>query len=522
MAETDVPQAGGDDWKRVSPLAALDFLVVMVRHGFIQALPAFAVLVASAFNSERLDLAWVLGLGVLVVLAGAAWSVLSYLRFGYREQPGRIEVRKGVLHRETLKVAFDRIQNVAVHEPFYMRPFGMAAVGIDTAGSSGKEIRLPGIALEPARQMRQRLVLAAEGHDGEHGGTVEADDGREHVRGQVLLRLSRQDVVIAGLTANFMIWVAVAFATVMGSGDTAENLLAWVGARLDLAGIADALRQTGGPWLLGLAASLAFLLAVMVLPLISVIGALFRYDGFTLSVDGDRFRCASGLLSRHDNSVRTHKIQAVTWKQSAVGLLFARFNLQLRQASAGTAAGAEIQPGAPGQRAFQVPSLRPGEATDLTAKFLPGCDAGAPRLTGVDGRAFMLVNAGFVLAPITLGMVTAALLVHPAFLVVWCVIATLVIAITWRCWKQAGWAVVGDHAVTRRGFIGSSSTWFPLSKVQRVDLVQTPLQARRGLAHLVIHLASHSMTVFWMRFEDAERLRDLAIAQAETSRQPWF
>lgn len=524
MPEGDVALEYEGGWQRVSPIAAMDFLVAMVRHGFFQALPAMAVGFVSAWRSDAFPIGWVItGIMVLVLLA-LGWSVLGWLRFGYRLFPDRIEVRKGVVHRETLKLTFDRVQNVSVQEPFYMRPFGMAVIGIDTAGSSGKEIRLPGIRLEPARQMRQKLVLAAEGAAPQAGaGAAERpDDGRENARGEVLARLTRRDVIIAGLTANFMLWAAIAFATAMGSGYGPDDMFGWVSGRLNLADLADVLLETGGQWLLSLAILAAVLLAIILLPLISVIGALFRYDGYTLSVDGDRFRAASGLLSRHDHSVRQHKIQAVTWKQNAIAVLFGRINLLLRQASSGLAADMGGQPGAPGERNFQVPSLRPEEAADLTTRFLPGSDAQAAQWTGVDQRAYLVVNGGWILAFPALGLVTAAWLVHPAFLGLLAVITAAVTLITWRCWKQAGWAVEGNFGLLRHGFIGSSTTVFPLAKVQRIDLVQTPLQARRGLAHLVVHLASHSMTVHWLRHEDAERFRDLAIERAESARQPWF
>ncbi len=529
MAETQPVEGPQDDgWRRVSPTALMDFVVVMIRHGILQALPAFAVLAYSAATSDKLELRFVLGLAVLAVLLMLAWSLFSYLRFGYRLRSTRIEVRKGVLHRQVLDVDFDRIQNVSVHEPFYMRPFGMAVIGIDTAGSSGKEIRLPGIALGPAREMRERLVSDARSARLEDSDAPEAIDGQEAAapRGgapEVLLQLSRKDVVIAGLTANFMLWAAIAIGTVMGSGDSAESMMAWVAEWLNLRGVAEDLEREGGKLLLAAAVAGATLLALLLLPVISVVGALFRYDGYTLSIDGDRFRRASGLLSRHDDSVRAHKIQAVTWKQNAIALLFERINLQLRQASAGSGLESGQQPGlADLQRSFQVPSLRPAEAEALTGRFLPGCRSDGARLTGVDRRAYMLVNTVFLLGPFSLGMIVAAILVHAGFLILWLVVFVTVVLIAHRCWRQTGWAVAGDHAMFRRGFIGSNTTLFPLFKVQRVDLVQTPLQARRGLAHLTVHLASHSMTIHWMRFEDAERLRDLALYQAENSQEAWF
>jgi putative membrane protein len=88
--------------------------------------------------------------------------------------------------------------------------------------------------------------------------------------------------------------------------------------------------------------------------------------------------------------------------------------------------------------------------------------------------------------------------------------------------RQFGWAVEGGHGYFRNGFVGSSTSVFPLFKVQRVDLQQTPLQRRAGVSTLTVHLASHSLTMPYLRMTDAERLRDLALQAAESSRERWF
>jgi len=517
------PESEPAPWQRVSPVALVDFLVVGVRQGALQALPGLVVLYASASSSDFVSMRWVfLAFGALLLL-GLVWSVLTYLRFGYRLRGARIDVRKGVLHRQTLNVEFQRIQNVSVQEPFYLRPFGKAVVGIDTAGSNSKEIRLPGIALEEAHRLRRRLVAdARQAGAGDAAALPATGDGAPEGEGEVLLRLSRRDVVIAGLTANFMLWAAVAIGTILGSGETAERLVEWGVERLRLEEVIATLRAKGGELLVGLAIAGTVGLAVALLPVISVVGALFRYDGYVLRTDGDRFRRSSGMLSRHDDSVRQHKIQAVTWKQNAIALLFRRINLLLRQASAGSGAEASGQPGASLRPAFQVPSLHPPEAVDLTARFLPGCAADSAAFTGVDRGRYLVVSAGWISVPFALGLLPLAVIVDGRFALVWLLAAMVVVLIVNRCWRQTGWAVTGDHALFRKGFIGSSTTVFPLFKVQRVDLVQTPGQRRRGLAHLTVHLASHSVTMPWMRVEDAERFRDLALYRAESAEEDWF
>ena len=94
--------------------------------------------------------------------------------------------------------------------------------------------------------------------------------------------------------------------------------------------------------------------------------------------------------------------------------------------------------------------------------------------------------------------------------------------ILWRMASRFGYSVVGDCGFVRHGFIGTWTTVFPLFKVQRVDIRQTPGQRRKGLANLTIHLASHSLTVPYLPLSDAERLRDLALYKVESSSLAWY
>lgn len=534
------------EWRRVSPLSIIDSIVTLIRQGLGQAVPALAVLVAGAASLESLELtAVILGVGVVLILI-VVYGILAYLRFGYQLTENRINVRKGVLHREVLNIDKDRIQNVVIHEPFYFRPFSLAALGIDTAGSSGKEIRLPGIALDQARRLRDDLVdepgvdapgLKETGVD-EHGADASGPssalrhgDGATQLHGtsaatsgarEVLLRLTRRDVVIAGLTANFMLWAAIAIGAIFGSGDTGEQLIDWLVREFQIKETLAAARNEGGDLFAGLLILGAMSAVMILLPVISIAGAVFRFDGYELSVNGDRFRRTSGLLSRHDESVRQHKIQAVTWKQNAIARLLGRINMQLRQASAGAGIESGDFSAAGLKQSFPVPSLLPAQAESLTARFLPGYQQNTAKFTRVDLRRYLTVSPLLMLTPLGTGLALMGYFIDWRFAAAWVPVAMAVMLIHLQCWRQTGWAVVGQHALLRTGFIGSNTTVFPLFKVQRVDVTQTAGMRRRGLAHITVHLASHSTSLPWIAAEDAFRLRDLAIYQAESSREAWF
>lgn len=507
-------------WFRVSPLAVVFFILGILRKMFSQGLPALIVIFAWIASAEGQLLYWIsVGAGLLAAL-GLVFSILSYLRFRYRVTDDRVLLRQGVLHRDELEIEFHRVQNITIKEPFYMRPLGLSVLSIDTAGSGAKEISIAGIQRELALTLRDQILGAAKPFT-EPGSETPPEPAINNGKLRLLLALSRRDVLTYGLTTNFIFWILIAIGAVFGSGDTGERIIARLGASFPIDDTLLLLQNEGGTLLVGLAIFGLILLILLLLPLISVLGALFRYDGYRLTVDGETYRKSSGLLTRFDDSIKQHKIQALVWKQNAIALYFKRISIQLRQASAGSEAhGGPVPSGAKAN--FLVPSLLAGQANELSGEFFPGCHPSEAIYSNVDRRRFMVFNMAVLLVPATLIAFILSLLFSWMFLLVLPVFAGALFVITNRRWQKEGYGVAGGYGFVRRGFIGTQTTVFPLFKIQRIDVRQTPIQHRKGLAHLTIHLASHSVKVPYIPFEDANRFRDLALYSAETSDVAWY
>jgi putative membrane protein len=256
--------------------------------------------------------------------------------------------------------------------------------------------------------------------------------------------------------------------------------------------------------------------------LIGVAGALIRHHGYRLTVDDETYRKTSGLLSRHDESLKQHKIQAVVWKQNLMAHFFGRINMQLRLASAGSGIENGQLPTGP-KAAFLVPALHPAEAKELSAEFLPACQADQVIFSSVHRRRFILKTLAVSGLPVVVGLaILPTVLVSWMFVLIIPVVVSFFYLLVNRQWKKLGYGIVGEYGFVRTGIIGTQTTLFPLFKVQRVDIRQTPGQRRHGLANLTIHLASHSLSVPYLSLEDAEKFRDLALYYVESGDRPWY
>ncbi len=506
MTEQVAPATpASNDWRRTSPVAIVFFFLSVLRAAINAGWYAL-VGVWGAIQAGKA--AFILPALAILGLVLTIYAALSWLRFRYRLTSNKILLRKGILQRDQVTVEFDKVQNVRVLEPVYARPFGLALLEIDTAGSAQREITLGGIELPLARELRDRIV----GHQGQKTAlSDELEDTAESLSkpGETIIARDNKDIAIYGLTHNGLVWVAAVIGGVFSQVDdnawlNPQRLFTWMNV--------DA-------WPLWQLASL-IVLALCLLPLLSIFGGLWRYQGYELDRRGDVYRRQSGLLSRHDETIKRHKIQAATWNQNFVARWFGRINLKLKQAKAGSAE-AEIQGNQ--KSSFLVPVLRPPEAIALTNELLPGLQLTAPSFSRVHCTQYIKKYLLFGWSiPLTVLHLVLALTVGPWSIALAPLTIGLAATLLYLLWRRIGYAVHGEYGLLRTGFIGSKTTIFPLFKVQRVDLRQSPSQRKRGLAHLTLHLASHSMTVPYISLSDAQTIRDLTLFHIETDQRPWF
>lgn len=96
-------------------------------------------------------------LPALVVLAPAA-AHLKWSHIGYTVQDGYVITRSGFWNRRTHVVPYHRIQTVFERQTIFQRRWGLASVGIDTAGTrslGGQDAVAPDIDAETASKLRE-------------------------------------------------------------------------------------------------------------------------------------------------------------------------------------------------------------------------------------------------------------------------------------------------------------------------------------------------------------------------------
>ena len=494
------------DWHRVSPLAiihhGLGFLRQLVGSNPGPLLGVIAGTVAFARESPLM----IATTALTLVLLGVVMAVMGWLRFLYRVHDGAIQVQQGVFTRHKLTLAFERIQNVRLERPVYLRPFGLARLTIESAGSASEEVHLPGIPLGEAEGLRDRALAETNAPLEPEAEASGAGSPGTHE----LLRRRPSDLIIYGISSPAILWGGAIAASLMGA--LTRNLGDDRSQEAEQA-MNTLLEAMPGwfPEFLALPLAMALLLVLMALG--SMTMALLRYQGYQLFREGERYRVTSGLVTRREQGIRHQRIQHLHLAQSFVARLFRRHHLSCHP----------IGPSLPDQPdggggAFMAPSLTPTEQTRVIETLYPGLDWEGLRFQQVSAR-FMLPRFVFWGLLVTIAAVWVTVSDVPAWTLTLFLPAPPLILLNWR---RQGWCLQGERLILRGGLIGCHYTLFEAYRVQTLRLFQNPLQRHAGLANLGIRLGSGGFRIPFIGWETGTRLTDQLLWRVETSRAPWL
>ena len=497
------------DWQRTSPAGVVFFFTRAVKQvtGGAMQMAASAGAVVVAFRSDNVGWALLGAFAVVAVLLGTA--ILRYWFFRFTVDDDGLRIRQGVFKKTHLEIQFERVQGMDVERSPVDRLLGLATVTFDTAGSAAREGRLPAIRRTFADTLRQRIE--------QQGRSVARPPAGEAKASPPLLKLGAWDMVCIGVTDRSVL-VGLAFLPVLfqAYGDAAEEFA----TRAATAAGEELLAL--GLWFGVLVVLVLIVAGIALLALLTVASAFLRFHDFELLHDGSAFRSRAGLLTRKEVVVERAKIQQVSVAQGVIMILMGRCRVRMLPATSGPASdAAEV-----GAQTLTVPLLDVPRLADLGA-----------RVFGAEGKRLGLSPANDAFTPISpvyirarllaVGIVPAlvgAVVLVPAFgatgllALAWPV---LVLLAAWQAWRRRGYLFDDDALASRRGLLGYSVDAFLFRKAQGATVSRSPLERRKGLASLTVHLASGDVTVPYMDFATACRLRDYLLFKVESSRRPW-
>jgi len=496
-------------WQRVSPVASIYFLFDSAR----QAVNLWPVLVPMFAGGERvrdISLDYLLPAIIVMYLIGV---VLDYWFFRYSVETDRIQIHRGVFRRKRLTLYFERVQQADIVQPFYFRPFGLAILGLESAGSKGKEVDIPVLVYERAENIKA-IILAAQRRVSDE--SAEADNSpvveeTKSVTPDYALQLSWQEIARYGLMVNGLLILAPLLAPFMQNMEPVVE--SWF-AHIEDSFIYSLFSSGTGEnalFIAGLLIVTGIVLAAVVLFLVSVVFALVSYWDYRLERVGDQFTCRSGFGTVKTRGFKLHKMQQVIITQGLVARLLKRYTVTIRKAGEGVSSG-----DVPSRKRFIIPVLDAVRLADIENEFsIPAASwQRVSRLYIVRGVLFygtvLCVIAGCVLFA-TDNMLIPALLAYP-----------LMALLVYRFWWCLGIFQNDQWLALRSGFISQKIQWMPIGKAQATKLTQPPWLKPWKLANLSVWSADGRLHVPFIPVTTAALLRDTILFRVVTFKGRWL
>lgn len=430
------------------------------------------------FGDGELDRAVPIIVAVLAIpaLIGAA---ATYSLCRWRVDADELLLRTGVFNRQNRVIPLARVQNVEVRQNLAQRVFGVAELRVETAGT-GKEAEavLSVLGLAQAQAVRVDLLSRRRAQ----AAPVDADaaaDAIDRPAVAPLARLSTGDLLLAGATANEAGVIAAAAAGLLQFADEMPGEL----FETAIEGAID--RAQGAVALVVIGGVVALLLVGWI---ISIVGTVVRFYGFTLTVDGGELRKRYGLLTVHEASVPLRRVQAIRVEETFLRRWLGLASLMIETAG-----------GSPGQRGG-AEAFVPIAGTRDVGRLVRGIFGDAQ----VDGAGFQRVHPkaerrmrrryllNFLLWFWTPFWVARWFDVQPGGVLAPYVALLLPLPFLMARWQyqNRGWALPPGYVMARSGVLNRVTWIVPDRKLQTLHVRDDPFQRRLGLSTLVVDTAA--------------------------------
>lgn len=444
--------------QRLHPASILDFLIRHV-YSLLQALLPLIIIAFSGAGSRR----WLLWGIPIVLILFVIYGIAYWLRYVYYICGQELRLEYGVFIKKHRYIPLERIQSIQISASVPQRLLGLVKIEVETAGGGSKaEFVLNALPRQKAEELQRFLQI-------EGKIAVPAEPKAEDKAAVLEYRLSTRSLLLLASTSN-SIGVALSALLVLISqlDDFFSKLDIW--ARIGK--YAEGL-LTGQISMIILAVLALLLLAW----LLSLVGTIIRFAGFTMIREGDAIKISRGLLEKQQITLPVKRIQAVRLVEGILRQPLGMVSVQVVSIS---------NINAKGEGNVLFPLLPKAEAVDFLQAVVPefAMNLEIQELPLKSRNRYIFLNT----------IPAFALAVLSAILIPWGYLAFLLVPLAFWLgnaqFRSAGWQLTGSKLLLRSRVIGRVSTIVTRRRIQSLNLSQNFLQKRRRLSTVGVAVAS--------------------------------
>lgn len=155
-------KSGRDGAVVMEPLHANQIKVLRVRVTLVMLFLLANVAAADVWllRETAVPFGLVTGAATLFALLAIVWlPIRRYRAWGYREGDDELHIRSGLWTRVRTAVPFGRVQHIDISQGPIERAYGLATLILNTAGTRGSSVPLPGLLQAEAERMRDQIRM---------------------------------------------------------------------------------------------------------------------------------------------------------------------------------------------------------------------------------------------------------------------------------------------------------------------------------------------------------------------------
>ncbi|HEX6180883.1 MAG TPA: PH domain-containing protein, partial [Chitinophagaceae bacterium] len=392
--------------------------------------------------------------------------------------------------KNTISLPLDKIQAVHIEQTWLHSLLNAARVSFDSAGSESIEVKIDAINKANAEAFKRFILHAKPQSQGE---------AAEPAREEVIIHLSANDLLKLSISANHLEALFLMLAFFVSTFDQVKDIF-----NLEYNRFIQWVYQFGtsaGAILLS-----AIIGALIISIIISTVRIVFRYFDFRISSSLKGYSIRSGLINTEEKLVPFKKIQFISWKANWVRTKIGLFLLHFH------AVGSEE---ANEKMRVKVPVTRHSMIPVLLQQYHP--------LLQKDIITPLLVHPAYIIRRTLIwGIIPAVLLGAIGFYFFQWSVLWLLIWIAWigfntflfqqkfRLWTDR------DALQIRKGMMGREELVLRWDKIQSVSIEQSIYQEGRDLATIYLYTAGGTVTVPYIRLQEARDVINYALYKIES------
>lgn len=494
-------------------------LLVLFAYSLVQIFKSLwtVLLIILLRSREFLNFYYIGGFTLLTLVLALIFSFLNYYFFTfYIDRENRqFVLEKGWLNRTKTVIKFEKIQQVNLNQKLIHQIINVYEVNIDTAGSSGNEVKIPAVSGEVAQKIQKELLNEKEQTEKEEHIPLENTLVKEPVKKRIVVSL--QNLFYIGITRNYiqsvLVLVALAFQLfsqfnqfISDDDEDYENLSRNYNEFSDY--VISLFQGTMIPFVI----FLLFVLAITV----NLIRTLIRFFQYQIELKNQSFLVRYGLFEKHQTTVQNSRIQWLKMTQN-----YLQKKLNILEIKAYQAGGSVSENNEKQISNITVPGVSKNEKQVLINHIYPTPityhEIIRPKKIKFIIRVFWfsMVPSAILLGYILLN----ELFYYFPFAII---LALLTSVYQYRVFKNAVLYWGKDYIIIKKGFWDIDIQVLPIQKIQKVNKYQYFWQKNSNMAHISLATASSALS---FSYADDKKINDLVnycLYEVESKNLNWM